>query len=46
MEEESTIVAVWEENHEDFATKGQDCLVGKLIATRIIGKETIRSTII
>lgn len=45
-EEESTTVAVREENLEDFAKKGQDCLVGKLIADRVVGKEAVRSTII
>lgn len=46
MEEESTSVAVREEKLEDFSTKGQDCLVGKLIADRVVGKETICSSII
>jgi hypothetical protein len=45
-EEKSVVVAVHEENLEDYTSKGQDCLVGKLIAERIVGKDTIRKSIV
>jgi hypothetical protein len=51
-EEESMTVAVREENLEEFASKGNDCLegndclVGKLIAERVVGKDTIRSKMV
>jgi hypothetical protein len=45
-EEESVVVAVHEENLEDYNLRGQACLVGKLIAERIVGKDTIRKSIV
>jgi hypothetical protein len=44
--EESVIVTIQEENLEDYTKKGQDCLVGKLIAERIVAKDTIRKSIV
>lgn len=45
-EEESLEVEIHNDALEDIVTKGKSCLVGKLIAERIVGKDTIRSTLV
>jgi hypothetical protein len=42
-EGESVEVVVQQQAVEEVATRGNSCLVGKLIADRIIGKDTIRA---
>jgi hypothetical protein len=46
MEEESVTVEIEDKVVEDLVNKGKSYLVGKLIAERIVGKDTIRSTLV
>lgn len=45
-EGESVEVIVQQQAVEEIAKRGNSCLVGKLIADRIIGKGTIRSNMV
>ncbi|XP_059457696.1 uncharacterized protein LOC132187382 [Corylus avellana] len=45
-EGESVEVIVQQQAVEEIATRGNSCFVGKLIADRIIGKDTIRSKLV
>jgi hypothetical protein len=45
-EEESVEVVVQGRDVEKVVERGTSCLVGKLLADRIIGKDTIRSKLV
>ena len=45
-EGESVEVVVQQQTFEEVVTRGISCLVGRLIADRIIGKDTLRKTLV